>query len=104
MHISCIYDILSPVQTAGCDLVLGSTQVVDRCDECGGDGSTCSDTIDLDKNPLVMAKSINNEEIRQKLAVLEESKCKIKLQSCAKINGKTTSLPESSISYVHGNC
>ena len=31
------------------------------------------------------------------------NECSSYLQSCAKINGKRTNLPESSISYVHGN-
>ncbi|XP_057290621.1 A disintegrin and metalloproteinase with thrombospondin motifs 16-like isoform X2 [Hydractinia symbiolongicarpus] len=60
--------------TAGCDLVLGSTQRKDRCGVCGGDGSTCAEKIDLNQNPLAVSRSINNAEIVDKLAILEEKR------------------------------
>ena len=58
----------------GCDLVLGSYQVKDRCGVCGGNGSSCTQAINSKKSQYVVPEKINTNVIRSEIAKLQNSK------------------------------
>ena len=47
-------------------MLLGSTNIIDHCGVCGGDGNLCKDMINLSNNPLVVSRSILNKDVLKK--------------------------------------
>nr|XP_047134428.1 uncharacterized protein LOC100208687 isoform X2 [Hydra vulgaris] len=65
----------------GCDMLLGSNSIIDRCGICGGDGNLCEKMLNLSLNPLVVSRNLLNKNIFEKIEEVNEAGNKRHLHS-----------------------